>query len=257
VYLGPQIGQENVRSKLELNGAFISAQSRSGLLCQPSAAIFDLDGTITDSKPGIVGCLRKVLGARHMKTRGPLDRFVGPPETEWTAELLPKGSADDRATLAREYRSCYDREGWKNNSVFAGVSELLARLKRNDIALFVCTSKQQHFAVRVLDHFGLGELFDGIYGDNSEYHLHSKVELLATLLHKQAVDKESAIMIGDRIYDFEAARANGVRCIAAAWGYGSSSEHEIADAVALNPACLGDLMLPTEDAGTDPTRIAN
>ena len=237
--------------------AFIPTQSRPRLPSRPSAVIFDLDGTITDSKPGIVGCLRKVLEARQMKSWEPLDRFVGPPEAEWTAELLPNGSGAERATLAREYRSCYDREGWKNNSVFAGVRDSLIGLNRMKIPLFVCTSKQQHFALRVLDHFGLREFFEGIYGDNSEYLSHSKVELLAALLRKQSIDKESAIMVGDRIYDFEAARENGIRCIAAAWGYGSSNEYEMADAVALNPASLGHLLLPTDDAGPDPAYISS
>ena len=99
------------------------------------ALIFDLDGTLTDSKPGIVGCLRKVLDARQMGDQGVLDRFVGPPVEEWTVELLPAGSEEDRAALAREYRACYDREGWKNNSVFAGVRELLAELRRQGFPL--------------------------------------------------------------------------------------------------------------------------
>ena len=77
------------------------------------ALIFDLDGTLTDSKPGILGCLREVLDARKMSDCGPLDRFIGPPVEEWAADLLPHGSAEDRTALARDYRACYDREGWK------------------------------------------------------------------------------------------------------------------------------------------------
>ena len=94
------------------------------------ALIFDLDGTLTDSKPGIVGCLRKVLDARRISVSGPLDRFVGPPVEEWVIELLPSGSEEDRIALAAEYRGCYDREGWKNNSVFPGVSQMLSELRR-------------------------------------------------------------------------------------------------------------------------------
>jgi len=146
------------------------------------ALIFDLDGTLTDSMPGIVGCLRKVLEAWHIDPRGPLERFVGPPVEEWTEELLPEGTDEDRTALARDYRACYDREGWKNNSVYAGVAELLAELRERGFPLFVCTSKQQHFAVRILDLFGLSGQFTAIYGDKAEYASHSKEDLLARLL---------------------------------------------------------------------------
>jgi phosphoglycolate phosphatase len=200
------------------------------------ALIFDLDGTLTDSKPGIVGCLRKVLDARQMGDQGVLDRFVGPPVEEWTVELLPAGSEEDRAALAREYRACYDREGWKNNSVFAGVRELLAELRRQGFPLYVCTSKPRHFAVRILDAFELSPFFAAIYGDKAEFLSHSKVDLLATLLQECSLEKESTWMIGDRIYDYQAAHANDIRCLAAGWGYGSAEESAQADAVAATPA---------------------
>ena len=70
------------------------------------ALIFDLDGTLTDSKPGIVGCLRKVLEARKIGDAGPLDRFVGPPVEQWAVELLPEGTEEDRVALAADYRGC-------------------------------------------------------------------------------------------------------------------------------------------------------
>jgi len=221
---------------VRLLGVSDSGMSNSSIPARLPALIFDLDGTLTDSKPGIVGCLREVLDARGMDWEGPLDRFVGPPVEEWTVELMPAGSNEDRAALAREYRACYDRAGWKNNSVFAGVREMLAGLHEQGFRLFVCTSKQQHFAIRILDLFELTGLFTAIYGDKAEYPNHGKAELLARLLTEQAIDKESAVMIGDRSFDFQAARANGVRCVAAAWGYGSPEEQLLADCVAAAPA---------------------
>jgi len=208
------------------------------------ALIFDLDGTLTDSMPGIVGCLRKVLEAWHIDPRGPLERFVGPPVEEWTEELLPEGTDEDRTALARHYRACYDREGWKNNSVYAGVAELLAELRERGFPLFVCTSKQQHFAVRILDLFGLSGQFTAIYGDKAEYASHSKEDLLARLLLEHSLAPQSAWMIGDRIFDIRAGRANGVRCLAAAWGYGSPEEYEQADAIAATPAEMLAMVFP-------------
>jgi phosphoglycolate phosphatase len=199
------------------------------------ALIFDLDGTLTDSKPGIVGCLRQVLDARNMGDQGPLARFVGPPVEEWTTELLPDASNEARAELAREYRACYDREGWKNNSVFPGVRAMLAQLHQKGIPLFVCTSKQQHFAVRILDFFELSGLFTAIYGDKVGYASHTKADLLANLLREHLLSSATTWMIGDRIYDIQAAHSNGIRCLAAAWGYGPSEECAQADAIAASP----------------------
>jgi len=208
------------------------------------ALIFDLDGTLTDSKPGILGCLRKVIDARQILHPGPLDHFVGPPVEEWVVELLPEASEEDRAALARDYRACYDREGWKNNSVFPGVRELLTELRQLGFPLYVCTSKQQHFAVRILEAFELAGLFTAIYGDKAEYASHSKVDLLASLLRDASLGPDSAWMIGDRIFDIEAAHGNHLRCLAAGWGYGSREEYAIADALAATPAEVTALVTP-------------
>jgi len=200
------------------------------------ALIFDLDGTLTDSKPGIVGCLREVLEARKMSGYGPLDRFIGPPVEEWAADLLPHGSAEDRTALARDYRACYDRVGWSNNSVFPGVAEMLEQLHRDGFPLYVCTSKHEHFAVRILESFGIAQYFNGIYGDRNDYESHSKSDLLARILSRHAIDRAWVWMVGDRSFDIEAAHLNGIRCLAAAWGYGTPEEWAQADAVAATPA---------------------
>jgi phosphoglycolate phosphatase len=217
------------------------------------ALIFDLDGTLTDSKPGIIGCLRKVLEARKISVHGPLDRFVGPPVEEWTVELLPEGSEEDRIELAAEYRGCYDREGWKNNSVFPGVKEMLTELRNDGFPLYVCTSKQHRFAARILDHFGLTPIFNAVYGDKIEYASHSKIDLLSRLIAEQSLDRYSSWMVGDRIFDIEAAHANRIPCLFAGWGYGSPDEGTPAEAAAPTPAdvrALVDSPVASRQRGT-------
>ncbi len=115
------------------------------------ALMIDLDGTILDPKPGILGCLNKVLLTLGVNANGPLDRSIGPPVEEWAIELLPDGSDSDRSALVRNYRTCYDFEGWKNTSVYAGVRELLKQLHDAGFPMYVCTSKRLHFALRILD----------------------------------------------------------------------------------------------------------
>lgn len=202
---------------------------------RPCALIFDLDGTLTDSKPGIVGCLRKVLDERGLSAPGPLDRFIGPPVEEWVASLLPDGTAEERTALAKEYRACYDREGWANNSVYPGVREMLEQLRAAGFSLYVCTSKHEHFAVRILELFTLTQFFTAMYGDKLESDSHVKSSLLARLLKEKSIDAGAAWMVGDRSFDIEAAHANGIRCLAAGWGYGSAAEWALADALASTP----------------------
>ena len=207
------------------------------------ALIFDLDGTILDSKPGILGCLTKVLLTLGVTANGSLDRFIGPPVEEWAIELLPDGSEEDRAAMVRNYRTCYDMEGWKNSSVFAGVQQSLKQLHDDGYPLYVCTSKRHHFAQRILDACELTNMFTAIYADKAEYVSHSKVDLLATLLRECELPTDSAWMIGDRIFDFEAARQNHIRCMAAGWGYGPQEEVVLADALATTPADIRTLLI--------------
>ncbi|MGA3034948.1 MAG: HAD hydrolase-like protein [Terracidiphilus sp.] len=221
-----------------------------------TSLIFDLDGTLTDSKPGIIGCLREVMDARGMKDCGPLDRFIGPPVEEWTAELLPDASKEDREALARDYRACYDRVGWSNNSVYPGVTEMLAQLCADGLGLFVCTSKHEHFAVRILETFGIQKYFKAIYGDRIDYPSHSKTDLLARILSEHSIEAESAWMVGDRSFDIEAAHAKGVRCLAAAWGYGTPEELALADAVAAAPAGVVKIVRAHPSGSATAPRIA-
>ncbi len=218
-----------------------------GMPLKLPAVIFDLDGTLTDSKPGILDCLRAVLDERKLHDRGPLDRFIGPPVEQWAAELLPQGSEEERTALARDYRACYDREGWRKNAVFPGVTELLAQLHGLGVELYVCTSKQEHFAVRIIEAFGIARYFAAIYGDKAEYASHDKIDLLARVLSEQLLVKESVWMVGDRSFDIEAAHANQIHCIAAAWGYGSAEEWALADAVAYTPAEVCGIVAPAAD----------
>ena len=215
------------------------------------AIIFDLDGTLTDSKPGILACLRQVIESRNLGDCGPLDRFVGPPVEAWAVDLLPQSKPEDHAAFAREYRSCYDREGWSNNSVIPGIHALLTQLRGKGFPLFVCTSKHQRHAVRILDKFELSHFFTAIYGDKLDYPDHSKPKLLARLLSENSLSSDNAWMIGDRSFDFDAARANNVKTIAAAWGYGTREEYATANALALTPADILSLLLSAAERAVE------
>lgn len=188
------------------------------------SAIFDLDGTLTDSKPGILGCLTTTLDAHRIPWTGPLDWFIGPPADQSLRRLMPDADEPRRAALLHDYRSCYDATGWEENSVYPGVHEVLQSLQISGWQLFVCTAKREDFALRIFEKFALIAYFLALYADTAGSFHHTKTALLRRLLEEQSLDPATAYMVGDRNFDIEAARANSVTSIAVTYGYGTPEE---------------------------------
>jgi phosphoglycolate phosphatase len=208
--------------------ASLRAASDTDYMMMRRSAIFDLDGTLTDSKPGILGCLTNALDAHRIAWTGPLDWFIGPPAEQSLRRLMPDADEPRRAALLHDYRLCYDATGWAENSVYPGVHAVLQSLQASGWQLFVCTSKREDFAVRILEKFDLSPHFLALYADTVGSLHHSKTALLRRLLEEQSLDPRTTYMVGDRNFDIEAARANGVTSIAVTYGYGTLYELESA-----------------------------
>ena len=192
------------------------------------SAIFDLDGTLTDSKPGILGCLTSALEAHRIPWTGPLDWFIGPPADQSLRRLMPDADEPRRAALLHDYRSCYAATGWEQNSVYPGIHAVLQSLQASGWQLFVCTSKREDFTLRILEKFALNPYFLAVYADTGGSLHHTKTALLRQLLEEQSLDPATTYMVGDRNFDIEAARANSVTSIAVTYGYGTREELESA-----------------------------
>jgi phosphoglycolate phosphatase len=192
------------------------------------SAIFDLDGTLTDSKPGILECLTNALDAHRISWTGPLDWFIGPPADQSLRRLMPDADDSQRTALLLDYRLCYAATGWAKNSVYLGVYAVLESLRASGWQLFVCTSKREDFTQRILEKFALRAYFLAVYADTVGSLHHSKTNLLHRLLEEQSLDRAATVMVGDRHFDIEAARTNGVTSIAVTYGYGTSEELEAA-----------------------------
>jgi len=196
----------------------------------PDVLLFDLDGTLTDPKPGIVGSLRFALGqlAVACPTDEVLAGYIGPPLRATFATLLGTNESDRIEEAMRFYRQRFADTGLYENRVYDGVPEMLKRAGAAATAVYVATSKPAIYAERIVRHFGLAQHFRKVYGPELDGRYEDKAELLSHILTRESVKPEAAVMIGDREADVRAAKASGVRSIGVLWGYGS--ERELIDA---------------------------
>lgn len=192
--------------------------------------LFDLDGTLTDPRTGIVGCIRFALD--QLGSPCPSDNvladFIGPPLRATFATLLETTDTSRVEAAIDLYRQRFACSGLYDNQVYPGVPGMLEQTGEMATAMFVATSKPRVYAERIVQHFGLAHHFRKVYGPELDGRRDDKVELVAYLLASEGVEAESAVMVGDRAADVWSAKANGVRSIGVLWGYGS--ERELRDA---------------------------
>lgn len=187
--------------------------------------LFDLDGTLTDPFDGITRCVQHALACQGIEVsdRQTLAPFIGPPLAEAFAEFHGL-SAEQAVQAVADYRERFAQVGMYENRVYDGIPELLAGLKAGGWQLFVATSKPWAFARPIIEHFGLSAFFDEIHGSELDGRRTDKRALLAHVLREQGLDADETLMIGDRRFDIEGARHNGVRSAAVSYGYGSAEE---------------------------------
>jgi len=198
----------------------------------PLTLCLDLDGTLTDPRDGIVRSLAHALSAlgAPVPDDARLARCIGPPLADAFEELLSDPTPSRVAEAIDRYRERFDRIGWRENRVYAGVPEFLAALRARRVRALMVTSKPEIFAVRIARHFGLEPALDAIYGSGLDGTRGRKPELLAHVLAQEGLMPGRALMLGDRRHDVEGARANGVRSLGVTYGYGDRAELEAAGA---------------------------
>ncbi len=193
--------------------------------------IFDLDGTVWDSLPGIVGSLEHTFEAfgHDVPGREVLTANIGPPLQLMLAEL---GFPDDEiaeATLV--YRERYVTWGAYEATVYPGVIEVLTRLGADGHRLATATSKGEGPTRQMLDHFDLTRHFEVIGAASMDTSAMTKVAVLGRALDGLGRPlPEQCLMIGDRSYDVRGAAEYGIDCAGVLWGYGDEDELRLAGA---------------------------
>lgn len=194
--------------------------------------LFDLDGTLTESAPGIINSLKYALERLGVQDydRAILDKFIGPPLAVSFEKFFGfKGEKCNNAI--KIYREYFSEKGLFENAVYPGVEDMLDTLKSAGLKLAVATSKPEVFARRILDKFGLSKYFEVICGIPLDNEHMTKAQVIARAINELgAANKQAALMVGDRDYDVAGAHQNGIECLGVTYGYGSQEELEGAGA---------------------------
>ena len=202
------------------------------------ALLFDLDGTLINTGPGIMRCAAYALQKAGISVNDPgsLRVFVGPPlSSSFPAFGVPQ---DGVADAIKDFRELYHAEGKYECAPYDGIEDALELLKEAGFRLFVGTSKPEPTAREVLNRFGLDRYFELIAGASFDRSREKKEDVLRYMLKQ--ISCRSPLMIGDTVFDAEGAAAVGIPCLAAGWGFGSAEEMKKAGALAAaeSPAAM-------------------
>ncbi len=210
--------------------------------------LFDLDGTITDSGPGIMNAAQHALNSFGIEEKSidKLKLFVGPPLDKSFTERYGF-SNDDAWKAVGVFREYYNVTGIFENSVYPGIEALLDKLTSQGFIIAIASSKPQILIHRVLKHFDLEKYFDVVVGCELDGKRSDKSEVIDEVLRQlseiavkrgliydegssqtelTALVKERAVMVGDRCYDVEGAHSFSLPCIGVLYGYGTRQEME-------------------------------
>jgi len=188
--------------------------------------LFDLDGTLSDSSPGIIRCVvhtMRVLG-QDVPSIPRLRGCLGPPLLTIFQSLLPDCHNDVIERAIAIYREEYEAAGISETALFPGVAEALHELHRSHHCLQLVTVKPEPYARRVVKQLGIASFFNAVFAPTLDDRVTTKSTLVRAAVTGRTHDAGEMAMIGDRAEDIIAARENRIFSAAAAWGYGTSEE---------------------------------
>lgn len=194
--------------------------------------LFDLDGTLTDPGLGITNSIMYALEKFHIKVedRTSLYKFIGPPLRESYAKYYH--FSDEEITRAvAYYREYFSVKGIYENVLYDGIEELLGKIKSSGRQVVLATSKPEEFAAEILRYFHIDQYFDFVAAATMDGTRNSKSAVIAHALKSWDItDLASTVMVGDREYDINGAKAAGIDSIGVLYGYGSREELQSAGA---------------------------
>lgn len=199
------------------------------------AILFDLDGTLIDSSEGITKSTQYAL-AHYGIIENDLSKFykfIGPPLVASFKKYydFPEEQAVEAVAV---YRERYNKIGLFECSLYPGVRECIEKLKAQGYLIGMASSKPEVSCRRILEHFGILELFDDVVGATFDGRIDTKEEVLNEVMRRWSdVPKDEMCLIGDTMFDVEGANQVGIRTVAVTFGFGDVEQMVKAGAVTI------------------------
>ncbi len=208
--------------------------------------LLDVDGTLTDSAPGIINSLNHALEKLNMPAmpEAELMKCIGPP-LSWSFHNVLGFPEERYQEVFDAYLEYYDPRGVFESRLYPGIPELLERLKKAGYRLYVASSKKEEYVLRVIEHFGIAGYFDFICGSDIPAGRPDKPGVVRHIMETMDIRcPDRALMVGDRFHDVVGAAKFGIGTCGALWGYGTREELESSGAVftAKTPEELAEIL---------------
>lgn len=190
--------------------------------CKYDYVLFDLDGTLSASAPGIRRCIELTLEKMNKPCPDLSDysKYIGPPLLSTFQNLCSLSEEESKEALGI-YLEFYDTEGEPLNELFEGTLEMLSALKESTAKVAVCSSKHQRPVLRVCEFLGITDYFDALCGSDGTPERKEKEDIIPYALKTLGASGEySAVMIGDTHFDARGARIAKVDFLGVSYGYG-------------------------------------
>jgi len=188
------------------------------------SVFLDLDGTITDSYQGMYNGVKYMFGKIGFTDydESSLKGFFGPAVVQHLVKEF--GFAAEKADEAYGfYKEYYLSKGIFESRLYEGIEEAVEKIRASGKAVYLATAKPEYQAVRIIEHFGLSRLFDGVFGAIHEEGIFGKPEVLKRTVETLG-DVKNAVMVGDRFYDIEGGKSVGFDTVGVLYGYGGIEE---------------------------------
>lgn len=198
-----------------------------------STLLLDLDGTLVDPAPGIIGSCRFALEELGVTVAHDADLswIIGPPLRASFSKLLGEGG--DLEAALKLYRQRYANGGLYEAAPYPTMLDVLRRRAADGARLILCTAKPKIFAERVVKHFGFAPLLSAVYGPELDGRFDDKGDLIEHILEIEVLAPDQICMVGDREHDVRAAARHGIPTVGVLWGYGSEAELAAAGAAVI------------------------
>lgn len=207
--------------------------------------LFDLDGTLTDPREGICKSVQYALRDQNIEEPGleKLEPFIGPPLSESLREFYGMDDGQIKKAVSK-FRERYETVGIYENELYPGMAEFLAGLQKRGVHLAVASGKPREFVEKVLDHFQIRGYFEAVEGSEKDGGRTEKTEIMKKALAglfslpeeemekrlENGLPSADILMVGDRKFDVEGARALSIDSAAVSYGYAAEGELQKAGA---------------------------